>query len=128
MIVMLNGSKFGFVPQTFTLPIGEAILETDLSREEHPLGSSYEIPFNAPVQVEAGKNYSFEVVVAVGSGEVIGSGSVVLTEGDWDNRVTSTQVCQLGNGITLADDPPSGLSSYTNCQGDATLVFFDQLF
>jgi len=100
-----------------SLPIGEAVLETDLSRDEHPLGSGYEIPFNTPVQVEAGKSYSFEVMTTSGSGDVIGSGSVVLTEGDWDNRVTSTQICRLPDGLTLADEPASGLVHFNDCQG-----------
>lgn len=100
-----------------SLPIGEAILETNLSRDSHPLGDAYEIPFNVPIEVEAGKIYNFEVLTVAGSGDVIGSGSVVLTEGDWDNRVTSTQICQLGNGTTLADDPPSGLIGYNDCNG-----------
>lgn len=100
-----------------TLPIGEAFLETDLTRDEHQLGSSYEIPFNAPVEVEAGKRYSFEVMTTNGSGDVIGSGSVVLTEGDWDNRVTSTQICQLPDGMTLADEPASGLVRSADCNG-----------
>lgn len=100
-----------------SLPIGEAFLEIDLSQGTHPLGDAYDIPFNAPVQVEAGKNYSFEILTGSGSGDVIGSGSVVLTEGDWDNRVTSTQICQPENGLTLADDPPSGLVGYSECNG-----------
>ncbi len=100
-----------------TLPIGEAVLEQDFTRDEHPLGSAYEIPFNVPVVVEAGKSYSFEVMITQGSGDVIGSGSVVLTEGDWDNRVTSTQICQLPDGLTLADEPASGLVHFNDCQG-----------
>jgi len=103
--------------EDITLPIGEAVLETDLSRDEHPLGSAYEIPFNTPFEVEAGKSYTFEIMTTNGSGDVIGSGSVVLTEGDWDNRVTSTQVCQLPDGLTLADEPASGLVHYNDCQG-----------
>jgi len=103
--------------EEISLPIGEAILEANLSRERHVLGDYYEIPFNVPVQVEAGRKYTFEVVTGAGSGDVIGSGSVMLTEGDWDNRVTSTQICRLPEGWTLADNPPSGLVGYDECQG-----------
>lgn len=100
-----------------SLPIAEGILETNLSRDEHPLGSAYEIPFNIPLEVEAGQKYTFEIVTGIGSGDVIGSGSVILTEGDWDNRVTSTQICKLPDGLTLADEPASGLTHYNDCQG-----------
>jgi YYY domain-containing protein len=100
-----------------SLPIGEAILETNLIRSNHVLGDRYEIPFNVPVQVEAGKTYTFEVVTGVGSGDVIGSGSVVLTEGDWDNRVTSTQICRLPEGQSPTEVMPSGLVGYDECQG-----------
>jgi YYY domain-containing protein len=103
--------------EDISLPIGEAILEVDLSRDAHPLGDFYEIPFNVPVQVEAGKNYTFEVMTGASSGEVIGSGSVVLTEGDWDNRVTATQICQLPEEWKSVESLPSGLVGYDECQG-----------
>ena len=97
--------------------IAEAVLETDLARGEHPLGSAYEIPFNEPLQLEAGKYYRFEVQTGIGSGDVIGSGSVVLTEGDWDNRVTGMQTCELPGNLTLADRPASGLAGINECRG-----------
>ncbi len=97
--------------------LAEAVLETNLSRDDHPLGSAYTIPFHAPLRVEAGKTYRFEVVTAAGSGDVIGSGSVVLNEGDWDNRATSIQTCQLPDNLTLADEPASGLAAAADCQG-----------
>ena len=97
--------------------IGEAVLETNLTRGDHPLGNAYAIPFRAPLQVEAGKTYRFDVQTGVGSGDVIGSGSVVATEGDWDNRVTGVHTCQLPDGLALADEPPSGLLSAADCRG-----------
>ena len=98
-------------------PLAEAILAANLTREEHPLGSSYTIPFRAPLQVEAGVTYEFEVQTAAGSGDVFGSGSVVLTEGNWDNRATGIRTCELPDGLTLADDPPSGLVNSQDCRG-----------
>lgn len=100
-----------------TLPIAEGELTTNLSRDEHPIGTSYEIPFRAPLQVKAGQSYTFEVLTTVGSGDVIGSGSVVLAEGDWDDRLSTTQVCELPDGMTLADDPTPGLVAYEDCVG-----------
>ena len=98
-------------------PLAEANLTANLTREKHPLGSSYRIPFAEPLLVEKGVSYEFEVLVAAGSGDVIGSGSVVLTEGNWDNRATGIRTCKLPYGLTLADDPPSGLVSSEDCGG-----------
>ena len=70
-----------------------------------------------PFQVEKGARYDFEVAVIAGSGDVIGSGSVVLNEGSWDNRATGIKVCQLPDGLTLADNPPSGLVNSRECRG-----------
>lgn len=98
-------------------PLAEAVLKANLKRDGHPLGSSYRIPFSKPLQVEAGVSYEFEVVVAAGSGDVIGSGSVVLTEGNWDNRATGIKTCELPDGLTSADDPPSGLVNAKDCRG-----------
>ena len=98
-------------------PLAEANLTANLTRDDHPLGSSYRIPFVEALQVEEGDSYEFEVFVAAGSGDVIGSGSVVLTEGNWDNRATGIRTCDLPEGLTLADDPPSGLFSSEDCGG-----------
>ena len=95
----------------------EARLVADLRRDTHPLGSSYDIPFDEPFSVEQGIQYRVEVSVEAGSGDVIGSGSVVLTEGDWDNRVTGTQTCELPAGLTLIDRPASGLVGRDDCRG-----------
>ncbi len=106
-------------------PAAEAILRADLSRDRHPLGASYRIPFDEALEVEAGRSYEFEVTIAPGSGDVLGSGSVVLTEGDWDNRVTGIRTCTLPDGLTLADDPPPGLLTSIDCkakQADFRLI------
>lgn len=98
-------------------PLTEAILSANLTREAHPLGSSYRIPFAEPLHLDKGVSYEFEVLVAAGSGDVIGSGSVVLTEGNWDNRATGIRTCDLPDGLTLANDPPSGLVRSEDCGG-----------
>ena len=99
-------------------PLAEAILRANFSRAGHPLGASYTIPFQTPLRVEQGTTYSFVVEVAPGSGDVIGSGSLVYAEGDWDTRITGVQVCQLPDGLSLADNPPSGLVSGRDCRGE----------
>ncbi len=98
-------------------PLAEATLRENLTRESHPLGAPYSIPFIEPLVLEGGQSYRFEVTIAPGSGDVLGSGSVVLTEGDWDNRATGIRTCDLPDGLTLADDPPSGLVNSQDCQG-----------
>ena len=98
-------------------PLAKANLSANLTRAEHPLGSSYRIPFVKPLTVERGASYEFEVLVAAGSDDVIGSGSVVLTEGNWDNRATGIRTCDLPDGLTSADDPPSGLVRSEDCGG-----------
>ena len=94
-----------------------AVLRTDLVRDPHPLGKPYIIPLEPALNVVEGRRYTFTVEVAAGSGDVIGSGSVVLTEGNWDNRATGTHICPMPDGVTLADDPPSGLVSAHDCRG-----------
>ena len=105
--------------------LAEAALTANLARDSHPLGGAYRIPFAQPFQAQAGVSYDFEVSVEPGSGDVVGSGSVVLTEGAWDNRVTGVRTCQLPTGMTLADDPPSGLMNAHDCratQADSRLI------
>ena len=97
--------------------LGEAVLEEDLSRETHPLGKSYEIPFDTAIEVAAGEAYRFEVR-NTGARDLIGSGSVVLTEGDWDNRVTGILTCQPWRGNSLADKAPSGMYGERDCFGE----------
>lgn len=94
-----------------------AELQANLPRDSHPLGASYTITFERPFEVKEGARYTFAVEVAAGSGDVIGSGSVVLNEGSWDNLAPGTIACQLPEGVTLADDPPPGLVSSRDCRG-----------
>ncbi len=98
-------------------PLATAVLRANLTRDRHPLGDSYTLPFDPPLEVQEGARYVFAVEIAAGSGDVIGSGSVALNEGSWDNRATGTIVCQLPLGITSADDPPPGLVRSRDCRG-----------
>ena len=111
--------------------LAEAVLEANFTRRDHPLGNSYEIPFTMPWQAEAGKRYIFEILAAEGSGDIIGSGSVVLTEGSWDNAVTGTLTCQLPERLALVDRPASGLVRSEDCRGEyafsALINSYDQI-
>ncbi len=108
---------FHIYAEDATTILAGAVLRTDLVRDHHPLGKSYTIPLDPALNVVEGKRYSFTVEVAADSGDVIGSGSVVLAEGSWDNRATGTHICPMPDGVTLADDPPSGLVSAHDCRG-----------
>ena len=98
-------------------PLTKAQLRADLTRDSHPLGRGYTIPLDPPLEVAQGLQYTFTVTVEPGSGDVIGSASVVYTEGSWDNSITGALVCQQPEGIRLADDPPPGLARERDCHG-----------
>ena len=95
--------------------LAETILETNFSRDNHPLGDAYEITFGTPIELIEGEQYTFKVESLAGS--ITSAGAVILTEGTWDDRLTTISYCQLPNGLTSADDPASGLVSVDNCNG-----------
>ncbi|MCY4147263.1 MAG: DUF2298 domain-containing protein [Chloroflexi bacterium] len=97
--------------------LAEATLYANLPRDKHALGAAYDIPFANPAKVSAGETYHFEALALPGSGDVVGSGSVVLVEGDWDNRVTGINTCGLPQGTRLADDLPAGSFRPDECRG-----------
>lgn len=97
--------------------LATATLQANLARQQHPLGAGYSIDFDQPLDIVEGLHYTFAVQVAAGSGDVIGSGSVVLHEGSWDNQATGIITCRLPEGVFLADDPPPGLVNSRDCRG-----------
>jgi len=105
--------------------IASAQLRANFSRDSHPLGAPYSVDFEQPFTVAAGERYRFTLRVTAESGDIIGSGPVVYTEGDWDNRVPGINICQLPDGLTLADRPPSGLLPADECRG--RYLFYDQV-
>lgn len=107
---------FRIYAQNDATPVAAAALRGDLVRDRHPLGRPYSIPFEMPLQVVEGQRYAFVMEVAAGSDDVIGSGSVMMSEGSWDNRVTGVIICALPEGVALADDPPPGLVSSRDCR------------
>jgi YYY domain-containing protein len=96
-------------------PLAMGTLTVNMPRDEHILGSEYEIPLNSPITFKAGQRYLFKAESL--NGAFVSAGAVVLTEGDWDDRLTSTRICTLPLGTTLADNPPSGLVGYGDCKG-----------
>jgi len=94
--------------------VGTATLTVDLTRSAHPLGNAYDIPFDAPMQVQAYQNYTLNVIVS--DGPVIGAGSVMALESAWEEGMPAN-VCTLPDGTTLADDPPAGMFTIYTCNG-----------
>ncbi|MCS6835178.1 MAG: DUF2298 domain-containing protein [Anaerolineae bacterium] len=95
--------------------LSEAELQADFHRRDHVLGSGYAIPWRMPISIEQGKRYVFKAEALAGA--FTSAGSVVLSEGDWDDRLPTVMACTLPNGMTLADRPRSGLVSYEACNG-----------
>ncbi|MDQ7037439.1 MAG: DUF2298 domain-containing protein, partial [Anaerolineae bacterium] len=95
--------------------LSEATLIANLHNENHPLGDSYDIVLDTPIDVVEGETYTFKVESLDGS--IVGSGAVMLTEGPWDDRITTTMICHLPDGLTLADDPRPGLVDFDSCNG-----------
>lgn len=95
--------------------MAEGLLTTDLKRQDHILGSAYDIALAQPLPVRAGETYDF-VVEVLENGPVISAGVVFTWEGDWD-EVSLPKVCALPPGVTLADNPPPGLAGPRECQG-----------
>lgn len=96
------------------LVLAEGVLTADLKRDEHVLGSAYDIPLSEPVTLQAGETYNFTIEIVSG-GPIISSGPVFAWEGQWD-EVSLPKVCALPEGEFYHDDlPPSGVS-VQNCR------------
>lgn len=95
--------------------LARATLIDNLSRTDHILGNPYDILFDQPFEVVEGETYNFNVSV---SGGPIVTGSIMAYESQWEESMPA-KVCQMPDGLTLADDPPSGLNSARDCNGRA---------
>lgn len=98
-------------------PVVEAIarLETDLNTGDHPLGDSYSIPFDTTLELIPGETYSVKIEALAGT--IISGGSVLVTEGDWDDRLTIVGICSQPEGMRLMDNLRPGMSGYDECEG-----------
>ncbi|MDX1994421.1 MAG: DUF2298 domain-containing protein [bacterium] len=94
--------------------VGTATLISDLPRTNHPLGDSYDILLDSPMQVSAADEYSFAVTVS--GGPIVGGGSVMALESAWE-EVMPAKVCTLPPGMTTNDNPPSGMFTAYDCNG-----------
>jgi YYY domain-containing protein len=104
----------------------EQVLTADFSRANHILGDSYVIALATPLQVTKGEKYTFKAEAI--NGEFIGAGSVMLTEGDWDDRLTTVMVCTLPDGMTQNDNPAPGLLPYRDCNGTTSAYNYVQSY
>ena len=95
--------------------LAESTLTINLTRENHPLGDSYELVFDTPVELLEGETYTFKVEAV--DGPISSAGAVILTEGTWDDRITTVPLCPLPDGMTYYDDPRSGLVPVRECTG-----------
>ncbi len=96
-------------------PAGTGTLTVDFQRKTHVLGDAYTIPLDQTVTVEKGQHYTIKVEALAGT--ITSAGAVVVAEGTWDDRITETKVCSLPNGLSLKDNPASGIVSYNDCNG-----------
>jgi len=96
------------------VPLAVATLSQNLPRESHILGESYRIPLTPQLQVTEGETYQLKVESTAGT--IMVAGSVVVTESPWDDRLTEIKVCTLPPGVSLVDNPPSGLLGYDDCR------------
>jgi YYY domain-containing protein len=93
------------------LGIGE--IEGDFSAETHIAGESYTIPLDQSITLESATDYYFRVEVE--GGTLLTSGALMGSELLWDEPLP-TKVCYpLPDGMTLADNPPSGVYSFNDC-------------
>lgn len=95
--------------------LSQGTLSGTFPTDNHPIGESYTVPLEAPVSVRAGELYRLQVRVE-SEQTLLVSGAIVSNEGPWDDPVP-TIVCEMPDGITLADNPPPGLNVATNCNG-----------
>jgi YYY domain-containing protein len=97
--------------------LAEGVLTANLVRQTSTLGESYDIPLEPALEVEAGREYIFRIEVVDG-GPITSAGAIFTWEGQWDEVVPPT-ICTLPEVVTLADNPPAGLSTEATCNGVA---------
>lgn len=96
--------------------VAEATVTADFGAAENPLGQPYDILFPEPVEVSAGQSYELRTRAEAGA-PIIVAGSVVATEGPWDDGIP-WKVCAMADEWT--PDAPPGLISVDNlsqCRG-----------
>src|SRR5690606_11028387 len=89
--------------------VAEGRMTADFSRAESPVGQAYDIALEAPVTLEAGRQYEFRSMAEAGAPIVV-AGAVIATEGPWDDPIP-WKVCALPGNIAWTPDLPPGLAS-----------------
>ncbi len=97
-----------------SVALGEGDVVADFTaKNTSKYGERQTITLDPPIRVNAGESYS---VQAISSGNPVAlTGTVIATEGDWDDDIPY-KVCQIPGAMDLTRDTPSGLSSQI-CQG-----------
>jgi hypothetical protein len=95
--------------------VGQGVLTANFSQGESVLGQPYDIALDAPAVLEAGNSYELKTRAQAGA-PIMVAGTVIATEGPWDDPVPN-KVCQMPNGQLWTPDTPPGLSSVHDCIG-----------
>lgn len=93
--------------------LADTLLTDDFDYDTMKVGRGYTIPIDPPLLVESGKIYQFNAQIVSG-GPLVTSGTVMAWEGAWDEPMPP-QACTLPFGVTLAQNPPSGLLAPEDC-------------
>jgi YYY domain-containing protein len=99
--------------------LSENILTDTFPFRDQQVGDPYTISLTTPLQIEEGRRYRFSAQV-VSPQEIVVGGSIMARDGGWE-EVAPADVCALPYGVTLADNPSSGLVSSQDCNRLAAL-------
>jgi YYY domain-containing protein len=111
--------RISITPQDSADILAETVLTSEFPYRADAVGDPYTIPLNPPLQVEAGRSYNFTAEVVSG-GMIVTGGSIFARDGGWE-EVVPARVCELPQGITLADNPPPGLVGQGECRSRGPL-------
>lgn len=105
----------GIVDVAADTTVAQGRVTADFSEAESPLGQSYDIAFESPVQLQQGRQYEFRSLAEEGAPIVV-AGAAIATEGPWDDPIP-WKVCGLPDGMAWTPDTPPGLVSLRECVG-----------
>ncbi len=99
---------------TTNAALAQGQISADMSSaKSSPLGDSYSITLDKPVQVTADQQIAFQLYTQGDTVQL--NGTAIATEGPWDDPIP-WKVCPIPADMELTHDTPSGLSSVT-CEG-----------
>ncbi|MFN8376631.1 MAG: DUF2298 domain-containing protein [Anaerolineae bacterium] len=94
----------------------ETTITDDFTRDTNILGNTYSSRWTHRLPSIRSVNYRFTVQVLDGGPVYIG-GSVVASEGEWDDRLVTTTTCDRPVTVTVESNPPPGTISGRDCNG-----------